>query len=43
MNVIVVVQPVLHLPYVDGGWEVDIRVLLPNGAVIRERRKAPTA
>ena len=30
-------------PYVDGGWEVDIRVVLPDGAVIRERRKAPTA
>jgi hypothetical protein len=30
-------------PYVDGGWEVDIRVVLPDGALIRERRKAPTA
>jgi hypothetical protein len=30
-------------PYVDGGWEVDIRVVLPDGKVIRERRKAPTA
>ena len=30
-------------PYVDGGWEVDIRVTLPDGSVLRERRKAPTA
>ena len=30
-------------PYVDGGWEVDIRISLPDGSVIRERRKAPTA
>src|SRR3954466_2714355 len=30
-------------PYVDGGWEVDIRIALPDGTVIRERRKAPTA
>jgi hypothetical protein len=30
-------------PYVDGGWEVDIRVCLPDGTLIRERRKAPTA
>jgi integrase len=27
-------------PYVTGGWEVDIRVVLPDGSVIRERRKA---
>lgn len=27
--------------YVTGGWEVDIRVLLPDGSVIRERKKAP--
>ena len=27
-------------PYVTGGWEVDIRVVLPDGTVIRERRKA---
>ena len=27
-------------PYVNGGWEVDIRVQLPNGSVIRERKKA---
>ena len=26
-------------PYVDGGWEKDIQVVLPDGAVIRERRK----
>src|SRR5262245_49126122 len=24
-------------------WEVDIRVLLPNGEVIRERKKAPVS
>src|SRR3954468_23302358 len=30
-------------PYVDGGWEVDIRIALPDGTVLRERRKAPTA
>ena len=28
-------------PYVNGGWEVDIRVLLPDGTQIRERKKAP--
>jgi hypothetical protein len=27
-------------PYVNGGWEVDIRVQLPDGIVIRERKKA---
>ena len=27
-------------PYVNGGWEVDIRVQLPDGSVVRERRKA---
>jgi integrase len=27
-------------PYVAGGWEVDIRVELPDGRVIRERKKA---
>jgi integrase len=27
-------------PYVTGGWEVDIRVVLPDGTVIRERKKA---
>ena len=26
-------------PYVNGGWEVDIRVQLPDGSVIRERKK----
>lgn len=30
-------------PYADGGWEVDIRVTLPDGTLLRERRKAPTA
>jgi integrase len=29
-------------PYRTGGWEVDIRVALPDRTVIRERRKAPT-
>jgi hypothetical protein len=24
-------------------WEVDIRVLLPNGEMIRERKKAPVS
>jgi integrase len=27
-------------PYVNGGWEVDVRVQLPDGSVVRERRKA---
>jgi hypothetical protein len=27
-------------PYLNGGWEVDIRVQLPDGSVIRERKKA---
>jgi hypothetical protein len=27
-------------PYV---WEVDIRVTLPDGTVLRERRQVPTA
>jgi hypothetical protein len=35
-----VFQPETH---VDGGWEVDIRVTLPDGSVLRERRKAPSA
>ena len=26
-----------------GGWEVDIRILLPNGSMVRERREAPVA
>lgn len=30
-------------PYVNGGWEVDIRILLPDGTDIRERRKSPVA
>jgi integrase len=29
-------------PYVTGGWEVDIRVELPDGTRIRERKKAPS-
>jgi len=28
-------------PYVNDSWEVDIRVLLPDGTLIRERKKAP--
>jgi hypothetical protein len=27
-------------PYITGGWETDIRVVLPDGTVIRERKKA---
>ena len=27
-------------PYVNGGWEVDIRVELPVGTIVRERKKA---
>jgi len=27
-------------PYVNGGWEVDIRVQLPDGSVVRERKKS---
>jgi len=27
--------------YLDGGWEVDIRISLPDGTPLRERRKAP--
>jgi len=30
-------------PYINGGWEADIRVVLPDGAVIRERKKAPVS
>ena len=30
-------------PYVNGGWEADIRVVLPDGSAIRERRKAPAS
>jgi hypothetical protein len=30
-------------PYVNGGWEVDIRVQLPDGTLIRERKKAPAS
>ena len=28
-------------PFRNGGWEVDIRVVLPDGMTRRERRKAP--
>ena len=30
-------------PYRRGGWEVDVRVLLPNGTRRRERRRAPVS
>jgi hypothetical protein len=30
-------------PYLDGGCEVDVVVLLPNGQRHRERRKAPAS
>ena len=30
-------------PFRGGGWEVDIRVRLPDGTPRRERRKAPTS
>src|SRR5262245_1032377 len=30
-------------PYVNGGWEADIRVLLPDGTIVRERRKTPAS
>lgn len=29
-------------PYINGGWEVDIRVELPDGTNVRERKKAPS-
>ena len=29
-------------PYINGGWEVDIRVELPDGTLVRERKKAPS-
>ena len=30
-------------PYGKGGWEVDIRLRLPDGSVVRERTKSPIA
>jgi integrase len=30
-------------PYVNGGWEVDIRIELPDGTIIRERKKAQSS
>src|SRR5262245_8229303 len=30
-------------PYRRGGWEVDIRLILPDNSEHRERRKAPVA
>src|SRR5258705_5653403 len=29
-------------PYINGGWEVDIRIELQDGTLIRERKKAPS-
>ena len=30
-------------PYRRGGWEVDVRVVVPDGTQRRERRKAPVS
>src|SRR3990170_1295774 len=30
-------------PYRRGGWEVDVRVRLPDGAERRERKRAPAS
>jgi len=30
-------------PFRCGGWEVDIRLILPNGQPLRERKKAPVS
>ncbi len=30
-------------PYVNGGWEVDIRFRLPDGTEVRERTKSPVS
>jgi integrase len=30
-------------PYINGGWEADIRVVLPDGTVVRERKKVPAS
>jgi hypothetical protein len=30
-------------PYRRGGWEVDVRVRLPDGAERRERKRAPSS
>jgi integrase len=30
-------------PYMNGGWEADILILLPDGTRIRERKKAPAS
>ena len=30
-------------PYVNGGWEVDVALTLPDGRKIRDRRKAPVS
>ena len=30
-------------PYRRGGWEVDVRVVLPDGTHRRERKRAPVS
>jgi hypothetical protein len=30
-------------PYKRGGWEVDLRVVLPDGSEHRQRRRAPVS
>ncbi len=30
-------------PYRRGGWEVDVRVVMPDGSLTRQRRKAPVS
>ena len=30
-------------PYKRGGWEVDVRVVMPDGSLTRQRRKAPVS
>ena len=30
-------------PYGNGGWEVDIRLRLPDGSMVRERTKSPVS
>jgi len=34
---------VIVRPYRRGGWEVDIRLTLPDNSEHRERRKAPVS
>ena len=33
----------IHAPTPRGGWEVDVRVVLPDGSCRRERRRAPVS